>query len=72
MSLLKKSKGQAMVEYLLVVVFLITLTIKVVGGFTSFMATTVGNLGHVLTYRLTVGVCNTECFYKGYGNGRSQ
>lgn len=71
MSLLKNPKGQAMVEYLLVVVFLITLTIKVVGGFTDFMATTVGNLGHVLTYNLTVGVCQDECFYSGYGNGFS-
>ena len=58
-----------MVEYLLLVVFLVVLSIKVVGGFTGFMQGTIGNLGHVLSYNLSVGVCERECFYSSYGNG---
>jgi len=65
------SRGQALVEYLLLVVFLIILTAKLVGGFTDFMRTSVGNLGHVLSLNLTVGVCREECFFGTYKNGKA-
>ena len=68
MSLLSRS-GQAAVEYILLVAFLMTLSLKLVGGFSDFMSESIGNLGHVLTYNLTVGVCEKECFYSNYKNG---
>lgn len=69
MSLQNNSIGQAMIEYLLLLVFLMTLTLKMVGGFTDFMQGTIGNLGHVLSYNLSVGVCPEQCFYGSYQNG---
>ncbi len=69
---LQKS-GQALVEYLLLLVFLIMITSRLVGGFTDFMSDSFGNLGHVMSINLTVGVCEEDCFFKGYKNGfRSQ
>ena len=66
---LKSRTGQATVEYLLLIAFLMILSIKMIGGFTEFMTGSIGNLGHVLTYNLSVGVCNEECFFAGYKNG---
>ncbi|MFT6630807.1 MAG: hypothetical protein ACJAS4_000749 [Bacteriovoracaceae bacterium] len=63
------SRGQAVVEYLLLVVFLIILTSKLALSFTDFMRENLGNLGHVVSLHLTVGVCPKECFYGDYMNG---
>jgi hypothetical protein len=63
------SRGQATIEYLFLLVFIVGLTFKMVGGFTSFMTDSIGNLGHVLSYNLSVGVCKEECFYTGFRNG---
>lgn len=63
-------KGQALIEYiiLLAVVGLIsTSAVKKLGGFLSQSS---GNLAHVLSIHLSVGVCPQNCFYFGYGNGR--
>ena len=62
-------KGQALIEYLLLVVFVITLSSRLVGNFTDFMRSSVGNLGHVMTINLTVGVCERNCFFGNYRNG---
>ncbi len=62
------SKGQALVEYTLLVVFLLVLTSKIIGTFTSFVSDTMGNLGHVLTVHLSSGSCESECFFDGFGN----
>jgi hypothetical protein len=69
MSLRQKNSGQAMIEYLLLVVFLLLLSLKMVGGFTDFMRDSIGNLGHVLSVNLTTGICEKECFFNGYFNG---
>jgi hypothetical protein len=69
MSLHQKNSGQAMIEYLLLVVFLLLLSLKMVGGFTDFMRDSIGNLGHVLSVNLTTGICKEECFFDGYRNG---
>lgn len=66
------SRGQATIEYLFLLAFVITLTVKMVSGFSNFMGSTVTNLGHVLTYTLSTGVCSEECFYPGHRNGRTQ
>ncbi len=64
-----KSDGQATLEYLFIMVFVLTLSLKLVGSFSEFMRDSVGNLGHVLSTNLTVGVCKKECFFSGYRNG---
>lgn len=61
--------GQAMIEYLLVMSFLAIIGIKMSRGFSNFMALSIGNLGHVLSVHLTVGVCKENCFFKGFKNG---
>lgn len=63
------SNGQALVEYLLLVVFLIILGSKLITGFTEFMRDSVGGLSHVLGLNLSVGMCETDCFYTEYRNG---
>ncbi len=65
-----RESGQALVEYLLLVAFLIILTSKIAFTFRDFMRDSVGNLGHVLSLNLTVGVCEEQCFFKQYANGR--
>lgn len=64
-----KNHGQATIEYLFVMVFIISISIKMVGAFSEFMRDSVGNLGHVLSMNLTVGVCKDQCFYGGFKNG---
>ncbi len=69
MGLAKTKSGQAMIEYLLLVIFLLILSTKMISGFTDFMRDSIGNLGHVLSVNLTTGICEEECFFKGYKNG---
>lgn len=64
--------GQALVEYLLLLVFLVVISSKIVGTFTDFMSDSFGNLGHAMTVNLTVGVCAEECFFAGYKNGNER
>jgi len=64
-----KSKGQAAVEYLFVLVFMVLIAAKIVTRFNDFFRDSVGNLGHVLSRNLTVGICPSECFFSGYKNG---
>lgn len=67
---IKKTRGgQAVLEYLIVFSFISLIGIKLVQSFHGFMANTVGGLGHVLTVKLTSGVCLQNCFYAGYKNG---
>lgn len=63
------SAGQATIEYLFVMVFIVSISIKMVGAFSGFMRDSVGNLGHVLSMNLSVGVCSKQCFYGGFKNG---
>lgn len=72
MSFFRNHSGQALVEYLLLVVFMLLLTVKLVGSFSTFMRDSMGNLGHVLTMNLTTGVCAEECFFSSYRNGYTQ
>ena len=66
------SGGQALLEYLLVMIFVIILSVKMVTVMTDFMRDSMGNLGHVLTTYLNVGVCERKCFFGGYRNGNSR
>lgn len=66
---INKSSGQALIEYLFVMIFVIMLSVKIVGIFTDFMRDSMGNLGHVLSAYLTTGVCEEKCFFGRYRNG---
>lgn len=64
-----RSSGQATIEYLFAMIFMILVSIKLIGAFSGFMRDSVGNLGHVLTMNLMTGVCKDQCFYSNYRNG---
>ncbi len=61
-------RGQAAVEYLFVLVFMLYLSTKIVNRFGVFFRDSVGNLSHVLSTHLTVGVCPRHCFFAAYKN----
>lgn len=63
------AKGQALVEYLFTLMFLVVISTKLVGSFSDFMRDSFGNLAHVLTTNLMTGTCKTDCFFGGYRNG---
>lgn len=65
------SRGQAVIEYLLVVLFIVTLGIKGISLLGDFLGSTMGNLAHELSSHLTTGVCEQNCFYSGYVNGQA-
>ncbi|MCT4642608.1 MAG: hypothetical protein N4A33_09975 [Bacteriovoracaceae bacterium] len=69
MTFLNSNKGQAMVEYLLIMVFAASISIKMIQSFSDFMKTSMGSMGHILTQHLTTGVCEKNCFFAGYKNG---
>ena len=69
MSMKISNKGQAIVEYVLLVAFLLILTSKLVAGFTDFMRGSVGTLGHTMSLNLSTGVCPNDCYFKSYENG---
>ena len=66
-----KSCGQATIEYLFVLVFIVGVSFKIVGAFSDFMRESVGNLGHELSVNLSSGVCETLCYFPGYRNGNT-
>jgi hypothetical protein len=70
-SLISKAYGQATIEYLFVLIFIVGLSFKVVGAFSDFMRESVGNLGHELSVKLSSGVCETICYFPGYRNGNN-
>lgn len=57
-----------MIEYLLVLILSVMLSIQIVNRFTDFFRDSMGNLAHVLTINLMTGVCERECLYQGYKN----
>ncbi len=65
----KSLKGQALVEYLLILVFISVIGVKTVQGLGSFFGKSTGNLAYVLSRYLTVGVCPKDCFFTQYKNG---
>lgn len=69
---ISKNSGQALVEYMFLLLFIIGISVKLVGSFSDFMRDSFGNLGHVLTTNLTTGVCKSQCFFSGYKNGYSK
>lgn len=67
--LVKNQAGQAVIEYMLIFIFIVLVLTKVLSATNDFFTDSIGNLGHVLGANLKVGVCNTNCFFSGYKNG---
>ena len=68
--------GQALIEYLFVIVMLSYIGSKFSGGVGTEMSKQMGKLAHVLSLNLSVGVCSKEagangqhCYFSGYKNG---
>ena len=69
---LNKQSGQALVEFVLVLIFALIFTGKIAGFVADFTKDTFGNFAHVLSINLTTGTCPTECFFTRYKNGYTQ
>lgn len=67
-SMKSKSLGQTTVEYIFVLAFAIILGFNIVNKYTEFFRDAMGSLSHVLSSHLVIGVCNKECWTKGYAN----
>ena len=63
-----QTTGQALIEYLFLFSFMIYITINMVKGLGATMFKSVGYLGYEITEQLTIGVCQSECFFTGYKN----
>lgn len=64
-----KQGGQATVEYIFILAFVVMLAFKITDVFTDFFRDSMGNVGHVLSVNLTTGICPKNCFFYGYYNG---
>lgn len=64
-----KSSGQATVEYIFILAFVIYFGLNVTKVFSNFFRDSMGSVGHALSTHLMVGVCPQNCFYTGYKNG---
>ncbi|MCB9094552.1 MAG: hypothetical protein H6621_05730 [Halobacteriovoraceae bacterium] len=62
------NSGQALLEYLLVVLFAVLLLGQTVNGISDSMGNVFGNLAHHLSYNLKTGICESNCFFGGYRN----
>lgn len=64
----KKESGQAMVEYLVILIFVASISIGLVKGLNTFLSASFGGLGRVLNDHLRTGVCAKDCLFNGYMN----
>ncbi len=66
------SKGQATVEYILLFSFMAFILVNFVSGLGKMVGSSMGSLGYDLTQQLTVGVCQSNCFFNSYTNQGSE
>jgi hypothetical protein len=62
-------RGQATIEFIMILVFTVIIAASVVGFMKSYLSGTYGDFPYVLSKYLSTGSCDTECLYKGYYNG---
>lgn len=62
------TRGQALIEYLLIFSFMTFITISMVKGLGKTVLSSVGYMGYEITEQFTIGVCKSECFFSGYIN----
>jgi hypothetical protein len=64
-------RGQATVEYIFILAFAIIFGFNVISKYSDFFSDAMGSVSHVLSTHLTVGICQTNCWMKGYENSYS-
>lgn len=64
------SRGQATVEYILLFGFMALIGISMARTIGNGLSGSVRSLGYVLTQELSTGVCERECIYGQYENGK--
>lgn len=64
-----KTRGQATVEYIFILAFILYFSGRATGLFGDFFRNNMGKVGHFLSMNLVVGVCPTRCFFSSYRNG---
>lgn len=76
MNLSKNQQGQALIEYLFVIVMIAYLGTRFSGKIGNFMSVQMGKMAHVLSTNLSTGVCGSKaaeegqyCYFSGYKNG---
>jgi hypothetical protein len=62
------NRGQATVEYIFILAFAILFGFNVISKYTNFFGDSMGSVSHVLSTHLTIGVCDSNCWLKGYEN----
>ena len=65
-------KGQALVEYILILVFVVSIGYAFVGQFSEFVSEVFGGFIHYVNITLTNGSCQEQCFFPAYANGPLQ
>ncbi len=65
----KRQSGQAVVEYLLVLVLALIIISGLTQSVSNFLGQSFGSLGHYLTMNLSTGICQRDCFFSNYENG---
>lgn len=66
---IRSTVGQAMVEYILVLVFVALIGVLAMKNLKSTLVSTVGALGYELSQHLNVGMCKSQCF-GAYSNNK--
>jgi hypothetical protein len=66
---MRNKRGQATLEYIIVLIFVGIIGIQLIRGLSSFLGDSIGSFSDILSSHLTVGVCKRDCFYNGYLNG---
>ena len=61
-------KGQALVEYLLVLIIVAGIGTLMVKGMVGYFGTTLTSFSYILTKELSVGVCQNDCLTNSYIN----
>lgn len=60
--------GQAVLEYLLLMAIAMLLLGQLVGLASDETQEKFGNIAHVLSFNLSTGTCERDCFFSGYKN----
>ena len=69
MALCASKEGQATVEFLLVLLFLMVLAWQFFKYIGLFVGNHIGGFGYHLTDFLATGVCENHCVFHGFQNG---
>ena len=64
----KDSKGQALVEYILIFSLFALISLGLIKAFNTMMDNSFTSFAYILSQHLSVGVCETNCFFNGYSN----